>query len=205
MKLTPLGIEGAWLAESPIWSDDRGFFREWFKSETVKAETEFDFSIQQANISQSQKGVIRGLHYSVALAGQAKWITCVTGSLMDVIVDIRPNSPTYKKIEYINLTPTNGLSVFIGPGLSHGFETLEDSTSIAYLLTSNYSPDFEYGINPFDQDLSIKWRVSIEEAIASKKDLEAPSLQSVKDRNLLPTFRRIATSDNKFTNILDYE
>jgi dTDP-4-dehydrorhamnose 3,5-epimerase len=200
MNLTPLGIEGAWLAESPVRSDDRGFFREWFKADEVYAKTGMDFPLQQANISQSQRGVIRGLHYSVARAGQAKWVTCVSGSLTDVVVDIRPNSPTYKKIAYINLTPMNGFSVLISAGLSHGFETLEDSTSIAYLLTSKYSPEFEYGINPFDQDLSINWRVSMKEAIVSRKDFEAPSLQAAQGRNLLPTFRSVAPNGNEFIN-----
>ena len=101
MKLTPLDIDGVWLAESPVWSDNRGFFREWFKCEDVKAATGIDFSIQQANISQSQRGVIRGIHYSLAPQGQAKWITCVQGSILDVVVDIRPKSPTYKKYIYI--------------------------------------------------------------------------------------------------------
>ena len=97
MKLTPLGIEGAWLAESPVWSDERGFFREWFKAEDILSATGIDFSIQQANISQSQHGVIRGIHYSLAPQGQAKWVTCVQGSILDVVVDIRPTSTTYKQ------------------------------------------------------------------------------------------------------------
>lgn len=117
MKLTPLGIEGAWVAHSDLWNDERGFFREWFKAEEVYEATGLNFSIQQANISQSHSGVIRGIHYSLAQEGQAKWITCVAGSLIDVVVDIRPNSPTFKKIEYIELTPENGVSVLVGPGL----------------------------------------------------------------------------------------
>jgi dTDP-4-dehydrorhamnose 3,5-epimerase len=200
MKLTPLGIEGAWLAESPVWSDDRGFFREWFKADEVYAATGIEFPIQQANISQSKRGVIRGLHYSVALEGQAKWVTCVTGSLIDVIVDVRPNSSTYKNIEYINLTPQSGLSVLIGPGLAHGFETLEDGTSIAYLLTSKYSPEFEYAINPFDKDLSINWKVNKSDAVVSVKDLEAPSLEIAVDNNLLAIAKGIAWNQNDFIN-----
>ena len=96
MKLTPLGIEGVWLAESPIWSDDRGFFREWFKSEDIRNETGRDFGIEQANISLSSRGTLRGIHYSVAPRGQAKWITCVVGSIKDVIVDIRPDSKSLR-------------------------------------------------------------------------------------------------------------
>ena len=97
MELTPLGIEGAWLAESPVWSDDRGFFREWFKSESIKQVVGRDFKVEQANISSSTKGTLRGIHYSLATKGQAKWVTCVSGLIKDVIVDIRPNSKTFGK------------------------------------------------------------------------------------------------------------
>jgi dTDP-4-dehydrorhamnose 3,5-epimerase len=117
MKLTSLGIDGAWLAESPVWSDERGFFREWFKSEDVFAATEINFSIQQANISQSQRGVIRGIHYSLASEGQAKWVTCVNGGIRDVIVDIRPSSPTFGKSVFVDLNGLDGRAVLIGPGL----------------------------------------------------------------------------------------
>jgi len=97
MKLTPLGIEGVWVAESPVWRDDRGFFREWFKAEDIKKVTGRNFSIEQANISVSSAGTLRGIHYSIAPRGQAKWITCVSGSIKDVIVDIRPDSQTFGK------------------------------------------------------------------------------------------------------------
>ena len=121
MKLTSLGIDGAWVAESPVWSDERGFFREWFKSEDVLAATGINFSIQQANISQSQRRVIRGIHYSLAPEGQAKWVTCVNGRIRDVIVDIRPGSPTFGKSVFVELNGLDGLAVLIGPGLGHGF------------------------------------------------------------------------------------
>ena len=97
MKITPLGIEGVWLFESPIYRDERGLFREWFKSETIEEFTGRKFAVEQANISLSSKGTLRGIHYSLAPKGQAKWITCVTGSIKDVVVDIRPDSKTYKK------------------------------------------------------------------------------------------------------------
>jgi dTDP-4-dehydrorhamnose 3,5-epimerase len=95
MELTPLGIDGVWLAGSPVWSDDRGFFREWFKSADIEDATGRDFGIEQANISLSSRGTLRGIHYSIAPRGQAKWITCVSGSIQDVIVDIRPELSTF--------------------------------------------------------------------------------------------------------------
>ncbi len=176
MELTPLGIEGAWLAESPVWTDERGFFREWFKSADVLAATGINFSIQQANISQSHRGVIRGLHYSLALEGQAKWVTCVNGGIRDVIVDIRPSSPTFRKSVFVELNGLDGRAVLIGPGLGHGFASLADSSTIAYLLSSPYSPSEEFEINPLDPALGIDWGVDLAEVSLSEKDKMAPLL-----------------------------
>jgi dTDP-4-dehydrorhamnose 3,5-epimerase len=186
MKLTPLGFDGAWLAESPVWSDPRGFFREWFKSEDIFAGTGINFSIQQANISQSQRGVIRGIHYSLAPQGQAKWVTCVDGSIRDVIVDIRPSSPTFRKSVFVELNGLDGRAVLIGPGLGHGFASLADSSTIAYLLSSPYSPTEEFEINPMDPDLGINWGVALAEVSLSEKDKLAPSIAERHGQGKLP-------------------
>jgi dTDP-4-dehydrorhamnose 3,5-epimerase len=176
MKLTPLGIEGAWLAESPVWRDERGFFREWFKAEDVKAVTGFDFSIQQANISQSQRGVIRGIHYSLAPQGQAKWVTCLNGAIRDVIVDIRRSSPTFGKSFFVDLEELDGRAILIAPELGHGFASLTATSTIAYLLSSPYSPNEEFEINPLDPELKIKWGVDPSDASLSEKDKNSPTL-----------------------------
>jgi dTDP-4-dehydrorhamnose 3,5-epimerase len=186
MKVTPLGIDGAWVAESPVWSDERGFFREWFKSEDVLAATGINFSIQQANISQSQRGVIRGIHYSLAPQGQAKWVTCVNGSIRDVIVDIRPSSPTFGKSVFIDLNGLDGRAVLIGAGLGHGFASLAHSSTIAYLLSSPYSPTEEFEINPMDPELGIDWGVDLSKVSLSEKDKMAPSLAERHKEGNLP-------------------
>jgi dTDP-4-dehydrorhamnose 3,5-epimerase len=193
MELTPLGIEGAWLAESPLWSDDRGFFREWFKREEIFSKTGIDFSAQQANISVSNKGVIRGIHYSLAPEGQAKWITCVTGSIIDVIVDIRPSSPTYKKVEYINLKGNESRSLLIGEGLGHGFIALEDGTSLSYLLSSPYLPEAEFEIVPTDETLKVNWLRELDREfgiILSPKDAQAPTLEDRRVQGKLPQWKQ---------------
>ena len=186
MELKPLGIEGAWLAESPVWSDERGFFREWFKSGDIKAATGIDFSIQQANISQSQRGVIRGIHYSLAPQGQAKWITCVSGSIRDLIVDIRPSSPTFGKSVYFDLDGQDGKAILIGAGLGHGFASLAHSSTIAYLLSSPYSPTEEFEINPLDPGLGIDWGLDLSEVSLSEKDKLAPTLAARASQGKLP-------------------
>jgi dTDP-4-dehydrorhamnose 3,5-epimerase len=176
MKLTPLGIEGVWLAESPVWSDDRGFFREWFKSEDIKNETGRDFGIEQANISLSSKGTLRGIHYSIAQRGQAKWITCVAGSIKDIIVDIRPDSKSFGQWIEVELRGDSGQAVFISEGLGHGFLALEDNTAVAYLVSTPFSPTNEYEINPLDQEIAINWGMEISELKISDKDMKAPTL-----------------------------
>ena len=176
MKLTPLGIEGAWLAESPVWSDDRGFFREWFKSTDVKTATGRDFEIEQANISVSSAGTLRGIHYSIAPRGQAKWITCVSGSIKDVIVDIRPDSQTFGNWIEVLLTGDSGQAVFISEGLGHAFVALEENTAVAYLVSTPFSLNDEFEINPLDQEIGINWGMDLSVLKISEKDKNAPTL-----------------------------
>jgi dTDP-4-dehydrorhamnose 3,5-epimerase len=176
MKLTALRIDGAWLAESPVWSDDRGFFREWFKSEDVESATGRDFGIEQANISVSSAGTLRGIHYSLAQHGQAKWITCVSGSVKDVIVDIRPSSPTFGKWIEVELKGDLGKAVFISEGLGHGFVALEDNTAVAYLVSTLFSPTDEFEINPLDEKIGINWGMDLRLLKISEKDKNAPTL-----------------------------
>jgi len=176
MKLTPLGIDGAWVANSPVWSDDRGFFREWFKFENVKTAIGREFGIEQANISLSSAGTLRGIHYSMAPRGQAKWITCVSGSIQDVIVDIRPNSKTFGQWIDVELKGDSGIAVLISEGLGHGFLALEDNTAVAYLVSTPFSPTDEFEINPLDEKIGIKWGMDLNSLKISGKDRIAPTL-----------------------------
>ena len=176
MELIPLGIEGVWLAESPVWSDDRGFFREWFKSADIENVTGRDFGIEQANISLSSRGTLRGIHYSIAPRGQAKWITCVSGSIKDVIVDIRPESKSFGQWIDVELTGNSGKAVFISEGLGHGFVALEDNTAVAYLVSTPFSPTEEFEINPLDEKIGVKWGMDLSELKISEKDKKAPTL-----------------------------
>ncbi len=176
MELTPLGIDGVWLAESPVRSDDRGFFREWFKSTDIKSATGRDFGIEQANISLSSRGTLRGIHYSVAPRGQAKWITCVSGSIKDVIVDIRPASRSFGQWIEVELSGDSGKAVSISEGLGHGFLALEDNTAVAYLVSTPFSPTDEFEINPLDEKIGIQWGMDLSQLKISDKDRNASTL-----------------------------
>jgi dTDP-4-dehydrorhamnose 3,5-epimerase len=186
MELTPLGINGVWIAESPVWSDDRGFFREWFKSADTKSATGRDFGIEQANISLSSAGTLRGIHYSIAPRGQAKWITCVAGSIKDVVVDIRPESKTFGEWIEVVLSGGSGQAIFISEGLGHGFVALEDNTAVAYLVSTPFSPAHEFEVNPLDEKIGINWGIELSQLKISEKDKNAPTLAERLTEGKLP-------------------
>ena len=187
MKVTPLEIYGAWLIESPVFCDERGLFREWFKSEAVEECAGGKFEIAQANVSLSSKGTLRGIHYSMAPKGQAKWVTCVAGSIKDVIVDIRPRSSTFGEWIEVELSGDTGKAVFISEGLGHGFLALEDNTVVSYLVSTSFSALDEYEINPLDQKIGINWGLTSELMKISEKDRMAPTLSEQFSRGKLPS------------------
>jgi dTDP-4-dehydrorhamnose 3,5-epimerase len=160
MKVTTLAIDGAWIIESPVYPDDRGIFREWFKVDALKEFEVPEFVVRQANTSISKRGVIRGIHYSPEIDGQSKLVTCTSGAALDVIVDLRPESKTYGEHLEVELSESMGKCVYISSGLGHGFQALEDNSVVTYLLDKEYSPNNEFGINPVDPNLNIKWPLS---------------------------------------------
>ena len=186
MKLTELSVAGAYLLDSPVHGDERGLFREWFK-ETDLTASGVTFEVRQANLSRSARGVVRGLHYSLAPQGQAKLVTCVEGTLDEVIVDIRLGSPTFGAVVYLELNASDGASLYVPAGTAHGFCVISQNASLAYLLSSPYNPQFEFEINPMDQAVAVPWRLS-GPAILATKDADAPSLDLRRERNELPTY-----------------
>jgi dTDP-4-dehydrorhamnose 3,5-epimerase len=174
--IEPLPIVGTWIATSPILTDDRGYFREWFRFGELQKATGMDFRVEQSNISLSSAGTLRGIHYSIAPRGQAKWITCVSGSIQDVIVDIRPESITFGKWIDVELKGDSGKAVLISEGLGHGFLALEDNTTVAYLVSTPFSPTDEFEINPLDEKIAIKWGMDLSSLKISVKDKIAPTL-----------------------------
>lgn len=163
-----LSINDCFLYKTPTYEDNRGSFREWFWGD------EFPFKVVQGNMSTSHAGVIRGMHLNISPVGQAKWITCFSGEINDVIVDVRPNSSTYLKHEVINLNSLSGQMLCIPSGIAHGFVSLRDNTVVGYLVSTEFDPVNEVGINPLAPELGIKWGVS--SPIISEKDETAPGL-----------------------------
>jgi dTDP-4-dehydrorhamnose 3,5-epimerase len=186
VKLIELPIPGAFVLESSVWEDDRGFFREWFKRGDLEA-AEVDFPIQQANLSMSKRNVVRGLHYSLAPEGQAKLVTCAYGELDDVLVDVRMGSSVYGRVEVVRLSADQERSVLIPAGVAHGFCVTSEIGALTYLLSSPFNAEMELEVNPFDKVLNIPWPLS-GEAITSEKDAKAPTLMQRLWAGQLPKF-----------------
>jgi dTDP-4-dehydrorhamnose 3,5-epimerase len=188
MTLTELSISGSFVATHKVFPDERGLFREWFKAEEIATITN-NFSVQQANFSKSKQFVIRGIHYSLAPEGQAKIVTCASGQIVDVLVDLRVGSPTFLKVDYVNLSEDSGKVVFIPTGVGHGFIVGSESAAVVYLTSSGYAPDFEKAICPTDPELGIQWPIPTQNhGIISKVDTEAPTLAQARKLGTLPTF-----------------
>ncbi|MDE3092560.1 MAG: dTDP-4-dehydrorhamnose 3,5-epimerase family protein [Acidobacteriota bacterium] len=186
MNLRELEIAGLYVAESRVFADERGFFREWFKSGDFEA-AGVRFSAEQSNLSMSVRNVVRGLHYSLAPRGQAKVVTCVYGSLDDVIVDVRVGSPTFGAVVSVALAADEGTTVVLPAGVAHGFCVTSETAALSYLLSTPYDAPRELEIHPLDPEIAVPWRLS-GEAILSEKDAAAPSLAARREAGELPTY-----------------
>jgi dTDP-4-dehydrorhamnose 3,5-epimerase len=173
LKITPLKISGAFLIENDIFNDTRGSFRELMRFSQLSDLTK-GLPWTQNNLSISKLNTIRGIHFSKSEVPQNKLVSCVSGKILDFVVDVRPESPTYQKFCEIELTSNLATSVFITGGLGHAFIAKSEDSIVNYLLSSEYNPDTEFGINPFDKKIGIDWGVT--EFVISDKDSTAPSL-----------------------------
>ena len=188
MNANPLSIHGAWLLKSQVFADDRGTFSEWFKSSLLTELTGESFVPVQANVSVSNAGVIRGIHYSLAPSGQAKLVTVLRGSIMDVAIDARVGSPNFGKYESAELRAGDGQTMFLRSDMAHAFQALEDNTVVSYLVSSEYSPIHEKEISPMCPILNVQWSKKLL-AVFSEEDQLAPSTVQQAESNLLPIFR----------------
>ncbi|MBN9643895.1 dTDP-4-dehydrorhamnose 3,5-epimerase [Corynebacterium mendelii] len=174
------------LVNTPeIHPDNRGSFTEWFKASEFVDLAGHPFMLEQANVSTSKAGVIRGLHFAEVPPGQAKWVHCAAGRIIDVAVDIRTSSPTFGKHTSIELSADNRRCVYLPDGFAHGFVALTDAT-VVYLTSAEYNPTAEHAINPFDRDLAVDWPVT--DPIVSDKDAAAASFADYRDKKLLPRY-----------------
>lgn len=167
-------IDGVFILEPRVFKDDRGYFFEAFKSSDFK-ENIGDVDFIQDNESKSSRGVLRGLHYQKGEFSQAKLVRVIKGCVLDVAVDMRKSSPTFGKHVMVELSEDNKRQFFIPRGFAHGFLVLSDEAIFTYKVDNVYAPQAEASVRFDDKQLGIKWPLSADEILTSKKDLEAVS------------------------------
>jgi dTDP-4-dehydrorhamnose 3,5-epimerase len=175
VKLIETAILGIVILEMPIYRDDRGQFQETYH-ESRFLELGLPIDWKQDNLSYSKKNVVRGLHYQL-IRPQGKLVRVISGSVFDVAVDIRRNSPTFGKHVSAELSAENGLAFYIPPGFAHGFATLTEDAAFSYKVTDSYEPSGERTMLWNDPELGIEWPIAAEEAILSAKDLQGKPLR----------------------------
>ncbi|PKW11652.1 dTDP-4-dehydrorhamnose 3,5-epimerase [Streptomyces sp. 1222.5] len=183
-----LGIADAWVLEPRVFPDERGSFHEWYRGAEFREATGYGLELAQANMSVSARGVLRGIHFADVPPGQAKYVTCVRGAVLDVVVDIRVGSPTYARWEAVRLDDESRRAVFLSEGLGHAFMALTDDAAVVYLCSAGYAPQREHGLHPLDPQLGIAWPEGVE-PVLSAKDAEAPTLAEAEQSGLLPTYK----------------
>jgi dTDP-4-dehydrorhamnose 3,5-epimerase len=185
--MNALDIDGAWVFSPRIHADRRGSFLEWFTDAGVRADLGHRMDIAQANCSVSRRGVIRGIHFSDVPPGQAKYVTCASGAIIDVVIDLRVGSPSFGYWDAVRLDDESRRALYIGEGLGHAFAAVSDQATVLYLCSTPYAPDREHGVNPLDPAIGIAWPADIE-PVLSDKDAGAPSLAEAKSAGLLPDY-----------------
>jgi len=185
-----LGIEGAWVFTPQVYPDDRGAFFEAFRGGEFAADLGYRLEVGQVNCSVSRRGVIRGIHYADVPPGQAKYVTCVRGAILDVVVDLRAGSPGFGKWEAVRLDEDSRRAVFLAEGLGHGFMALTDEATVLYLCSTPYAPGREHGVNPFDPAIGISWPLGTADRgpVLSEKDAAAPTLDEALGQGRLPRY-----------------
>jgi dTDP-4-dehydrorhamnose 3,5-epimerase len=188
VKIRPLSILGAWEVLPAQHGDSRGLFLEWYRFDRLTEAVGHPLRLAQGNMSVSARSVVRGIHFADVPPGQAKYVTCVRGAVLDVVVDLRVGSPTFGQWEGVLLDDADRRAVYIAEGLGHGFCALSDDATLTYLCSETYAPGREHGVHPVDPDLAIAWPA--DSAVLSDRDAAAPSLAQARADGLLPDYQQ---------------
>jgi dTDP-4-dehydrorhamnose 3,5-epimerase len=182
-----LEIDGCWVLTPRIHRDGRGSFLEWFRETEFHEDLGYRMDVAQANCSVSRRGVIRGIHFSDVPPGQAKYVTCASGAIVDVVVDLRVGSPGFGRWQAVRLDEETRRALFISEGLGHAFVALSDQATVLYLCSTPYAPAREHGVHALDPAIGIAWPTDMEKVL-SDKDASAPTLAQAQSAGLLPDY-----------------
>lgn len=198
MEYRALTVDGAWEITPRQFGDDRGVFLEWFKDAPFAEAAGHRLELAQANLSVSAAGVVRGIHFADVPPGQAKYVTCPKGAVLDVVVDIRVGSPTFGAWDSVLLDDVDRRAIYLAEGLGHAFVSLEDGSTVMYLCSTGYNPTGEHGVHPLDPAIGIAWPTTARDGspltpLLSDRDAAAPTLAEALAQGLLPTLDAVRT------------
>tara|TARA_R110000868_G_scaffold205840_2_gene454470 strand:+ start:2302 stop:2847 length:546 start_codon:yes stop_codon:yes gene_type:complete len=179
VKISETNIKGCFIIQPKIFEDARGLFFESFRKNQLEEAIGNSLNFVQENQSKSKKWVLRGLHFQSGKYAQSKLVGVAYGEVLDVVVDIRPNSPTFGKYFKLKLSSINNTMLYIPRGMAHGFLTLQENTVFQYKCDNYYIKESESGILFNDLDLNIDWEHSSDEFIISEKDKQLPKFKSI--------------------------
>ncbi|MHB8340090.1 MAG: dTDP-4-dehydrorhamnose 3,5-epimerase family protein [Mycobacteriales bacterium] len=185
MEITELAVPGAWLVSPVVHRDDRGAFLEWFRADALAKAVGHGLALAQANLSVSRAGVLRGVHFAAVPPGQAKYVTCPRGAILDVAVDLRRGSPTFGQSATVQLDEDNRRGLYLAEGLGHAFLSLADETTVTYLCSTAYNPAVEFTVHALDPALALPWPAA-PAALLSTRDAAAPALAAAAEQGMLP-------------------
>jgi dTDP-4-dehydrorhamnose 3,5-epimerase len=186
VKLRSLSVEGAWEITPQQHGDPRGLFLEWYRFDRLAEAVGHPLRLAQGNLSVSSRDVVRGIHFADVPPGQAKYVTCVRGAVLDVVVDLRVGSPTFGRWEGVLLDDVDRRAVYLAEGLGHGFCAMTDDATLTYLCSTTYNPSAEHTVHPLDEELGIDWPAEVPRL--SARDAAAPSLAQARTAGLLPVY-----------------
>jgi 5-epimerase len=188
MRARKLGVEGAVEFSPRIFTDDRGsFVSPYQEAAFVDAVGKPLFAVAQTNISVSRRGVVRGVHFTATPPGTAKYVYCMYGRVLDIVVDLRVGSPTYGKWDAMILDPEVYRASYLPLGLGHAFVALEDDSVMCYLLSQSYLPENEHAVSVLDPALDLPIPKGIV-PVLSERDIVAPTLAEARTQGLLPDY-----------------
>jgi len=186
VQVRPGSIEGVWEFLPVLRPDERGVFLESFKGSVFEDAVGHPLDLKQMNISVSRAGTVRGVHFADVPPGQAKYVQCFAGRILDVVVDIRVGSPSFGQWDAVELDDERRNGLYVAEGLGHAFCALSDSATIGYLCSEPYAPSHEHGITPLDPALGLPWPG--DDVVLSPKDAAAPTLAEALEAGLLPDY-----------------
>lgn len=187
MHVRELKVPDAYEFVPTKFPDNRGFFVAPLQGQVFAEALGHPLAVEQVNQSVSARGVIRGMHFADVPPGQAKYVYCSRGSLLDVVVDVRVGSPSFGTWDAVRLDATEPHALYVAEGLGHGFIALEDDTVMTYLCSTGYNPAGEHGFSPLDPALALPWPADVL-PIMSEKDAKAPQLDEARRAGLLPDY-----------------